>query len=706
MSAKIIDVLSKQVRVSNKQVASTVELLDTGATVPFLSRYRKEATGGLDEVQIELIKIAYEKVQELEKRKLTILKAIEEQGKLSSELKQLIENTYDSISLEDLYLPFKKKRQTKAEVARKNGLEPLAKMIMGQREHNLKSKIGSFVKGAVKTTDEAIQGAKDIIAEWVNENQRSRDAVRRAFERDAVIVSKLVKGKDEEAEKFKDYFKYEEKLSRCKSHRLLALRRGESAGFLKVSVRPDEKATLERLNRIYIKKDTSGYLEEAIKESYKRLLAPSIENEFAALSKEKADKEAITVFAENLRQLLLAAPLGKKRVLAIDPGFRTGCKVVCLDEKGDLLANDTIYPHAPQSKSLEAVHQIKHLTSKHQIEAIAIGNATAGRETEELVRGIDFDATIEIYVVSEVGASVYSASAVAREEFPDHDVTVRGSVSIGRRLMDPLAELVKIDAKSIGVGQYQHDVDQKLLQKSLDSTVESCVNKVGVDVNTASKHLLSYVSGLGPQLAQNVVDYRRENGLFKSRSALKKVARMGDKAYEQCAGFLRVKNGKNPLDDSAVHPEAYAVVKQMAQHLKCDLADIIGDTERVGQIEAKDYLSVTIGEVTIKDIKAELLKPGLDPREKAQQFEFADGIHSVEDLSEGMVIPGLVTNITNFGAFVDVGVKQDGLVHISNLANQYVANPADYLKLQQQVMVKVIQVDAKRKRIGLSMKDV
>lgn len=706
MSNKMIEVLSQQVSISKQQVNKTIGLLDTGATVPFLSRYRKEVTGGLDEVQIANIKANYDKLQELEKRKLTILKAIEDQGKLDQDLKGKIESTFDPIIIEDLYLPYKKKRQTKAEVGRKNGLEPLAKIIMSQREPNINAKARSFIKGDIDSIEDAIKGAKDIIAEWINENTKIRDIVRNAFERDAVISSKLAKGKAEEAEKFKDYFKYEERLKRCKSHRLLAIRRGEDAGFLKVSIRPDEKHLLERLNKFYIKNDTSGYIEAAIKEAYKRLLAPSIENEFANLSKEKADQEAILVFAENLRQLLLAAPIGKKRILAIDPGFRTGCKVVCLDEKGDLLANETIFPHPPQNNRAKAIQTILHLTKQHRIQAIAVGNATAGRETEDLIRSIQFNEAIEIYVVSESGASVYSASEVAREEFPDYDITVRGSVSIGRRLMDPLAELVKIDAKSIGVGQYQHDVDQKLLQQSLDTVVESCVNKVGVDINSASKHLLSYVSGLGPQLAQNIVNYRRDNGMFKSRTEIKKVARMGDKAFEQCAGFLRIKESKNPLDASAVHPESYNIVKSMAQHLNCKLEELIGNQLLVDQIKVEDYSNETIGSATIKDIKAELLKPGLDPRAQAQQFQFAEGVTKVEDLSEGMVIPGLVTNITNFGAFVDVGVKQDGLVHISNLANQYVANPADFLKLQQQVMVKVIQVDVQRKRIGLSMKDV
>lgn len=698
--------IANQIGIKPTQVAACLTLIKDGATVPFISRYRKEVTGHLDEVQVAKVKELYEKELELEKRKQSILKAIEEQGKLTAELKGKIEDTFDSTELEDLYLPYKKKRQTKAEQARKNGLEPLAKIIMSQREHGIDGRAMSFVKGEVKDVDAAIQGAKDIIAEWVNESTAARNTLRTTFERQAIITSKLVKGKEEEGEKFKDYFKFEEKLNRCRSHRLLAIRRGEQEGILKVSIRPSEKEALERINRIFVKRDPDGYVEEAVKEAYKRLLAPSIENEFAALTKEQADKEAIEVFAENLRQLLLAAPLGKKATLALDPGFRTGCKLVCLDEKGDLKHNTTIYPHAPQNQMNQAIAEIEHLVKKYKIEAIAIGNGTAGRETESMVRSMNFEQDVAIFSVNESGASIYSASEVAREEFPNHDVTVRGAVSIGRRLMDPLAELVKIDAKSIGVGQYQHDVDQKLLKNQLDQVVESCVNNVGVDLNTASKQLLSYVSGLGPQLAQNIIDFRSENGLFTSRAQLKKVARMGSKAFEQCAGFLRVKESKNPLDNSAVHPESYPVVKEIAKSLNATVEDLVGNESLVKSINTTQFQSESIGEATLKDICKELIKPGLDPREQAEQFSFSDGIHSIDDLQEGMVVNGLVTNITNFGCFVDVGVKQDGLVHISNLANEYISNPADYVKLNQQVQVKVLEVDAKRKRVGLSMKDV
>ena len=577
---------------------------------------------------------------------------------------------------------------------------------MSQNKPDIENRAHAFVKGEIKSTDEALQGARDIIAEWVNENIRAREIIRTLFERTAIISAKLVKDKEEDATKFKDYFNYEEKLSRCKSHQLLAMRRGENEGFLKVSIRPPEEEALERLHRIFIKNDVSGNVEMAIDDSYKRLLAPSLENEFASLSKQKADEEAIRVFAENLRQLLIGAPLGEKRILAIDPGFRTGCKLVCLDEKGDLLHNDTIYPHPPQSQSNQAMHKISTLIEQYKIQAIAIGNGTAGRETENLIRRMRFKEDMQVFIVSEAGASVYSASSIAREEFPAYDVTVRGAVSIGRRLMDPLAELVKIEPKSIGVGQYQHDVDQNTLKESLDRVVESCVNMVGVDVNTSSKHLLTYVSGLGPQLGQNIVDYRKEYGIFKERKTLQKVPRMGAKAFEQCAGFLRIKNGENPLDNSAVHPERYALVKKIAKDASVSVSEIIGKANIINTIPFEKYESSEIGTATLNDIKAELLKPGLDPRKKAKVFSFAEGIRKIEDLKPGMELPGIVTNITNFGAFVDVGVKQDGLVHISNLANEYVSNPADFVKLNQHVKVRVLEVDAERKRIGLSMKDV
>ncbi len=706
MDLAIVNRLSNEVNIPENQVEKTLTLLNEGATIPFISRYRKEHTGNLDEVEIALIKTAHERMVALESRKETILKAIEEQGKLTEELKERIQNTYESRELEDIYLPYKQKRKTKAEVARKNGLEPLAKIIMSQNEPDIENRAHAFVKGEIKSTDEALQGARDIIAEWVNENIRAREIIRTLFERTAIISAKLVKAKEEDASKFKDYFNYEEKLSRCKSHQLLAMRRGENEGFLKVSIRPPEEEALERLHRIFIKNDVSGNVEMAIDDSYKRLLAPSLENEFASLSKQKADEEAIRVFAENLRQLLIGAPLGEKRILAIDPGFRTGCKLVCLDEKGDLLHNDTIYPHPPQSQSNQAMHKISTLIEQYKIQAIAIGNGTAGRETENLIRRMRFKEDLQVFIVSEAGASIYSASSIAREEFPAYDVTVRGAVSIGRRLMDPLAELVKIEPKSIGVGQYQHDVDQNTLKESLDRVVESCVNMVGVDVNTASKHLLTYVSGLGPQLAQNIVDYRKEYGIFKERKALQKVPRMGAKAFEQCAGFLRIKNGKNPLDNSAVHPERYTLVEKIAKDASVSVSEIIGKADIINTIPFEKYENAEIGTATLNDIKAELLKPGLDPRKKAKVFSFAEGIRKIEDLKPGMELPGIVTNITNFGAFVDVGVKQDGLVHISNLANEYVSNPADFVKLNQHVKVKVLEVDAERKRIGLSMKDV
>lgn len=705
MNTKQIQYLSRKVGISSNQTLNTVKLLADGATVPFIARYRKERTGGLEDIQVRNLKMVYEKLLELEKRKLHIIKTIDELGVLNGELQTRIKESFDLAEIEDLYLPFKKKRQTKAEVARKKGLEPLAKMIMSQKDRNIANRVPSFVKGVVQSEAQAVQGAKDIIAEWINESVVARDTIRRVFERNALLTAKVVKSKQADGEKFKDYFNYSERLDRCKSHRLLAIRRGESEGILKVTLRPDEALSLQKLERIFVKQDPMGWVCEAVKESYKRLLAPSIENEFANASKEEADKEAIKVFAENLEQLLLAAPLGTKRVLSIDPGFRTGCKVVCLDESGDLLFNTAIYPHSPQNQRPQSIEKLKELVAKYSIQAIAIGNATAGRETEQLVRSISFDRKVEIFVVSESGASVYSASDVAREEFPDHDVTVRGSVSIGRRLMDPLAELVKIDPKSIGVGQYQHDVDQKMLQQTLDAVVESCVNRVGVDVNSASKHLLSYVSGLGPQLASNIIQYRKENGAFASRAALKSVPRMGEKAFEQCAGFLRIKDGQNPLDNSSVHPESYFLVEEIAAKSNCQPKDLIRNQFVLQNIDWKTFQSDRIGMATLSDIKAELLKPSLDPRQKATQFEFAAGIHSIEDLTEGMVIPGIVTNITNFGAFVDVGVKQDGLVHISNIANAYISAPSEVLKLQQQVQVKVIEVDVKRKRIGLSIKD-
>lgn len=706
MSPALIPLISAQIGISVPQVKRTLSLLSDGATIPFIARYRKEVTGSLDEVEIALIKSVNDKLIKINNRKETILEAIREQGKLTDEIKYSIQNTYDATELEDLYLPYKQKRKTKADSAREKGLEPLAKMIMAQQGINIKLRAQEFVKGNINSIDDALQGARDIIAEWINENKRARVIIRQLFESQAIIVSKSIKGKEGEAQKYSDYFTYEEKLSKCKSHRLLAIRRGENEGYLKVSIRPPEEYALERLIRFFIKNDISGDIELAVKDSYKRLLSPSIENEFAASSKDKADAEAIKVFTENLRQLLLTAPLGEKRILAIDPGFRTGCKLVCLDENGSLLHNDTIYPHPPQSQSGPAMSKISTLVQQYNIEAIAIGNGTAGRETENLIRRIRFREDILVFIVNEAGASIYSASPEAREEFPEYDVTVRGSVSIGRRLMDPLAELVKIEPKSIGVGQYQHDVDQKQLKESLDMVVESCVNNVGVDVNTASKHLLRYVSGLGPQLAQNIVDYRNENGALKMREELKKVARMGSKAFEQCAGFLRIRNGMNPLDNSAVHPESYPVVKKIARKVGLGVSDLIGNKEVINKLDLAEFVTSETGLATLNDIKKELLKPGLDPRKKAEVFEFAKGIHKITDLEIGMELPGIVTNITNFGAFVDVGVKQDGLVHISHLANEFISNPADFVSLSQHVKVKVLDIDVPRKRISLSMKDV
>jgi len=706
MFPTLIPLISVETGISVPQVEKTLSLLTDGATIPFIARYRKEATTNLDEVQIGLIKLVNDKLIKIESRKETILNAISEQGKLTDELKAAIQSTWDATELEDLYLPFKQKKKTRADTARENGLEALAKIIMAQREMDIDSRADVFVKGNIKSVEDALQGGRDIIAEWVNENKKARMTIRQLFDKQAVISSKLVKGKADEAEKYSDYFQYEEKLSRCKSHRLLAIRRGEKESFLKVSIRPVEEYSLERLHRFFIKNDVAGHVALAIKDSYKRLLAPSIENEFAVLSKEKADTDAIKVFAENLKQLMLTAPLGEKRILAIDPGFRTGCKLVCLDESGGLLHNDTIFPHPPQSKSGPAMSKINTLVQQYKIEAIAIGNGTAGRETENLIRRVRFRDDVEVFVVNEAGASIYSASPEAREEFPDYDVTVRGAVSIGRRLMDPLAELVKIEAKSIGVGQYQHDVDQKQLKESLDVVVESCVNQVGVDVNTASKHLLGYVSGLGPQLAQNIINYRNEHGTFRSRKSLDKVPRMGSKAFEQCAGFLRIKNGKNPLDNSAVHPESYPVVKKIARHAGLTVTELIGNKEVIEKLDFVHFVNSETGLATLNDIRQELLKPGLDPRKKAKIFEFAKEINKITDLKIGMELPGIISNITNFGAFVNIGVKQDGLVHISHLADEFISNPADFVSLNQHVKVKVLDIDVPRKRISLSMKDV
>lgn len=701
--------IAAELKLPAHRIANTLKLLQGGATIPFISRYRKEATGGLDEVQIGDIQTRYEKLCELSKRKETVLSTIEEQGKLTPELKARISACWNATELEDIYLPFKPKRKTRAEAARAKGLEPLALLLMMQKENNLAAKVRNFVKGEVKDEEDALKGARDILAEQISEDERSRNLMRNQFQRQAIIQSKVVKGKEAEeaSAKYRDYFDFCEPLKKCSSHRLLALRRGESEGVLKVTIFPeDEDMCNERLQRLFVRanNECAHQVEEALTDAYKRLLKPAIETEFAALSKEKADEEAIRVFAENLRQLLLAPPLGQKRVMGIDPGFRTGCKVVCLDAQGTLLHNEAIYPHPPKSEYAQAARKIVKLVEQYKIEAIAIGNGTASRETEQFVTSQRYDREVQVFVVSEDGASIYSASKTAREEFPDYDVTVRGAVSIGRRLMDPLAELVKIDAKSIGVGQYQHDVDQTKLKASLDQTVESCVNLVGVNVNTASKHLLTYVSGLGPTLAQNIVDYRTENGPFESRRQLLKVPRMGAKAYEQCAGFLRIPQAKNPLDNSAVHPESYPIVEQMAKDLNCTVADLIKNKELRSKIDLKKYVTDTVGLPTLTDILQELDKPGRDPRQKIQVFEFDKNVRTLDDLQEGMELPGIVTNITNFGCFVDIGIKENGLVHVSQLADRFVSNPADVVRIHQHVRVKVMSIDHERKRIQLTMK--
>lgn len=702
------DLIAKALQLPLPQVRNTIGLLESGATIPFISRYRKEMTGGLNEVQITDVKNWLDKLTELKARKDTILNALEKQEKLTPELKARIESSWDSNEIEDIYLPYKPKRVTRAEMARKRGLEPLAKLIAAQKEPFLSGRVPAFVQGEVKDEEEALSGARDIIAEWVNENERTRNQVRFAF-RQAVISAKVIKGKEEEGAKYRNYFQFEEKLSRCQSHRLLAVRRGEEEGFLRVSIAPaDDDACLESLYRQY-KRNNGACWEQfqlAIDDAYKRLLKPSIESEFAKSSKLKADEEAIRVFADNLRQLLLAPPLGQKRVLGIDPGYRTGCKVVCLDAQGNLLHNETIYPHPPKNERKKAEIKIQHLVEAYNIDAISIGNGTASRETEEFITNIRYTKPVKVFVVSEDGASVYSASAVARAEFPEYDVTVRGAVSIGRRLMDPLAELVKIDPKSIGVGQYQHAVDQALLKKSLDQTVESCVNLVGVNVNTASKELLTYISGLGPVLAQNIVQYRVENGPFVCRKDLKKVPRLGEKAFEQCAGFLRIPNGSNPLDNSAVHPESYPVVEKMAADLHCTVGELMKRKELKQQIRLEKYQTDQIGMPTLQDIMKELDKPGRDPRSEIQEFSFNPDIHTIDDLQEGMILPGIVTNITNFGCFVDVGIKENGLVHISELADRFVSNPADVVSIHQHVQVRVLSIDTTRKRVQLSMKGI
>ena len=702
--------IAKALNLGVEAVGNTLSLLEEGCTIPFISRYRKERTGALDEVQIAAIADENERLKEIAKRKETVIKTIIELGKMTPELEKRIADCWDATELEDIYLPFKPRRRTRAQVAREQGLEPLAQLILMQREANIEQAARRFVTGdGITNVDEAIRGAQDIIAETISEDERSRQQLRGSYRRTAIISSKVVKAKadSDEAAKFSDYFDWQEPLRRCSSHRLLAMRRGEAEGILRLSIDPiDDQECIERLQRnwVHSRSEAGQLVAEAAEDAYKRLLKPSIETEFSNISKEKADEEAIRVFAENLRQLLLGAPLGQKRVMGIDPGFRTGCKVVCLDAQGNLLHHEAIFPHPPVNRRMQAMVHVQQLVSDYHIEAIAIGNGTASRETrafiEEVVSGP------QVFVVSEDGASVYSASKVARDEFPDEDVTVRGAVSIGRRLMDPLAELVKIDPKSIGVGQYQHDVDQTKLKHQLDQTVESCVNLVGVDLNTASSHLLQYVSGLGPALAKNIVDYRREHGAFTSRAQLKKVPRLGPAAYQQCAGFLRIPGAKNPLDNSAVHPESYALVEKMASDQGCTVQELIAQPELRSHIDISRYVSGEVGLPTLTDIMKELEKPGRDPRQQLEEFEFDSRVQTIDDLEEGMILPGIVTNITNFGAFVDIGVHQDGLVHISQMANRRIAHPTDVLKLHQHVTVRVLEVDHRRKRISLSMKQV
>ena len=687
-------------------VENTIRLLEEGATIPFISRYRKEVTGGLDEVQIARIGELKEKQMELDKRKEYILKSISEQEKLTPELEMEIRRCPDSTHLEDLYLPYKPKRQTRAEIARKKGLEGLARWLISQQQRPVEPEAERYISDEVGNAAEALKGARDIIAEWINEDSGARQIVRQIFAHEAMITSKVMKGKEQEGEKFSDYFDFTAPIARLPSHRLLAIRRGEKEGFLRVSISPDDEHCFRRLEKKLVKNNSEAadHVIEAMKDGYKRLLKPSIETEYANLTREKAEEASITVFAENLRQLLLAPPLGQQRILGIDPGYRTGCKLVCLDEQGNLLHNETIYPHPPQNERGKAGNKVVKLVSTYRIDAIAIGNGTASRETEGFITGLRYEKEVNVFVVSESGASVYSASKVAREEFPEYDVTVRGAISIGRRLSDPLAELVKIDPKAIGVGQYQHDVDQVKLKRSLDLTVESCVNLVGVNLNTASRHLLTYVSGLGESLANNIVEWRSQNGPFRSRRELMKVPRLGERAYEQCAGFLRITEAENPLDNSAVHPESYPIVEQMAKDLKCSVRELIGNKERITAIDKEKYKNETVGEETLVDILQELQKPGLDPRSKVQTLEFDPSIRLIDDLQEGMTLPGIVTNITQFGCFVDIGIKENGLVHISELANRFVSNVSEVVSLHQHVKVKVLSVNRERKRIQLSMK--
>lgn len=704
----IFSIISSELSISERQVANTVALLDDGCTIPFISRYRKERTGGLDETQVEAIFKRNEYYNELQARKTTILAAIEKQGKLTPELESVIRNTWNLNDLEDIYLPYKPKRRTRAAVAREKGLEPLAKIIFAQKSVDVYAEAKKYLNDDVKTVEDAIAGASDINAELISEDKSARERVRRMFEQEAVITSKVVKSKMEEAEKYRDYFDFSQRLSTCPSHRILAMRRGESEGFLRVDISPDEEHSLKQLKYLFIhgKGQCSDLLTETIADAYSRLIKPSIETEFASSSKEKADITAIDVFAANLRQLLMTPPLGKKRILGIDPGYRTGCKLVCIDTEGNLLHNDNIYPHKPQEQTALAMKKLSSMVSAYKIDAIAIGNGTASRETEYFVKRIHFDRPVQVFVVSEDGASVYSASSVAREEFPQYDVTVRGAVSIARRLMDPLAELVKIEPKSIGVGQYQHDVDQKLLKDSLDRVVVSVVNNVGVNLNTATKHLLNYVSGLGPVLAQNIVDYRAEHGAFTNRKQLLDVTRLGNKAFEQCAGFLRIPDGDNPLDNTAVHPESYPVVAKIAKDCKLTTAELVEKPEVLDAVDLSKYVTDQIGMPSLLDIVAELKKKGRNPRGVIKVLEFDKNIHRIDDLEEGMILPGIVTNITNFGAFVDFGIKENGLVHVSQISEKRIESPTEVLKLHQYVMVKVVSVDKERKRIQLTMKGV
>ena len=705
---KILAFVAGDTGISLKQTSATIKLLDEGATIPFISRYRKEATGGLDETQIQAIATAYEKAQELEKRKKHITETIAAQDKLTPELEKKIAECFDAQTLEDIYLPFKPKRRTKAEIAREKGLEPLARVIMAQNSDDVKRSAMRFVNDNVADTDEAIESAADIIAEWISENQGVRNTVRNMFSREATVTCKVAKGKEEEAANYQNYFDFSAPLKRCGSHRILAMRRGEREGLLRVDISIPEEKILDRLAERLVKNDTESaqVVEKALTDSYKRLIKPSIENEFASLSKAEADDQAISLFAQNARQLLFAPPLGRKRILAIDPGYRTGCKVVCLDEQGNLLHNDTIYPTPPKSETALAAKKITHLIEVYKIDAIALGNGMASRETEHFLSSLRYNRDVKVFVVSEDGASIYSASKLAREEFPDKDVTVRGAVSIGRRLLDPLAELVKIDPKSIGVGQYQHDVDQTKLKKSLEFTVESCVNSVGVNLNTASKELLTYVSGLGPQLAQNIVSYRADNGDFTTRKQLMKVPKLGPKAFEQCAGFLRIPDGENPLDNTAVHPENYRIVEQMAKDCKCTVTDLIKNKEKREKIDISRYVTAETGLPTLTDIMAELEKPGRDPRKGVAVMKFDENIKTFDDLTEGLVLKGIVTNITQFGVFVDIGIKENGLVHISELSDKFVSSASEVVKIHQQVTVKVKSIDRERRRIALTMKQI